>query len=253
MEMIKSNREKGRLFINKLSAAERQINSAIRMYFMEEDLLSIHTVASAALNIYADLMRMRGKEPAVHGLAYGLLRMARDYIDGNLSDKQLSELGEAGVEAILPMIDVLKNNPKFDIEEIKATGSHQFVRDYWVDKRKGYNFLKHADRDHDGMLDEANINNEDIILNAIGNSLHLNCVITPEKELFYSAMYALGCLKDPPIEPVAIWVLMPHSPDEIMHICRKNLCYSRVDDDLVIDFESATAKSAALLEERWKT
>ena len=252
MEVIKSNKEQGRLFINKLSAAERQLNAAIRMYFMEEDELAIHTVASASLNLYADLLRMRGKEPALHGIVYGLFGMARDYIEGKLSDEQLSELGESGMEAIKPMIDVLTKKPDFDIEAIQVSGAQEFVRDYWFDKRKSYNCLKHADRDHDKLLDEATINNEDIIFNAISSAAHLNCALSSEKELFYSAMYAFGILGNPPKEPEMIWIMMPHSRDEIMHLCRKNLCYSRVDDDLDIDFEAAKEKSVALLTERWE-
>ena len=240
------------MFINKLSAAERQLNAAIRMYFMEEDPLAIHTVASASLNLYADLLRMRGKEPALHNIVYGLFRMARDYINGKLSDDDLSELGEEGLEAIKPMIEALRKTPDLDIDAIEVSGSHAFVRNFWFDKRKSYNFLKHADRDHDGLLDEASINNEDIIFNAIASSAHLNCPLSSEKELFYSAMYALDRLENPPKEPEMIWIMMPHSHDEIMHLCRKNLCYSRVDDDLDIDFEAAKEKSMALLKERWE-
>ena len=250
--MIKSKKEKGRLFINKLSAAERQLNSAIRMYFMEEDALAIQTVASASLNLYADLLRMRGKEPALHGFAYGMFRTARDYIQGKLSDAKLSKLGESGVEAIKPMIDILAKNPDFDIESMKVSGGQDFVRGYWFEKREAYNFLKHADRDHDKLLDEAIINNEDIIYNSISSSVHLNCPLSAEKELFYSAMFALGFLEDPPRDPEMIWIMMPHSRDEIMHLCRKNLCYSRVDDDLDIDFEAAKERSIALLKERWE-
>ena len=252
VDLIKSNKELGRLFINKLSAAERQLNSAIRMYFMEEDALAIHTIASASFNLYADLLRMRGKEPALHNTVYGLFRMARDHIDGRLSDAQLLELGESGLEAIKPMIDVLTKNPDFSIDSIEVSGSQEYIREYWLDKRKSYNFLKHADRDHDKLLDEAIINNEDIIVNAMFSSLHLNCVFSAEKELFYSAMFAFGFLEDPPRAPDMIWVLMPHSRDEVMHLCRKNLCYSRVDDDLCIDFEAAKEKSMTLLKERWE-
>ena len=159
MEIIKNDKEIGRIFVNKLSAAERQLSAAIRMYFMEEDILAIHTVASAALNLYSDLLRMRGKEPALHGVAYGFFRAARDYLNGELTDEELVEWGQGAREAIQPAIDILKANPDFDIDEITVSGPNQFIREYWTNKRKSYNFLKHADRDKDQILDESAINN----------------------------------------------------------------------------------------------
>ena len=167
MELIKQTKEPGRLYINKLSAAERQLSAAIRMYAMEEDQIAIHVVASAALNLYADLLRMRGKDRALHGYVYGLFRAARDFIEGKLSDEDLSEWGEGSLETLKPTIDILRANPDFDIEEISVSGPPQFIRAYWSAKRRSYNFLKHADTDIDGLLDEAEINNEDVILNAI--------------------------------------------------------------------------------------
>jgi hypothetical protein len=44
----------GTLHINKIAAASRQLDAAIRMFFAKEDELAIHTVASAA-------SRCRGK------------------------------------------------------------------------------------------------------------------------------------------------------------------------------------------------
>lgn len=247
MELVKKTKEPGRLFINKLSAAERQLAAAIRMYFMEEDPLAIHTVASAALNLYADLMRMRGKEPALHGIAYGHFRAARDYLDGELSDEDLSKWGEGAFEALGPIIDLLRANPDFEIDQLTVSGSAQYTRDFWSDKRKSYNFLKHADRDSGDLLDESDVNNEDIIYQAIGNSMHLNCEFTREKEFFISALYAFGHLENPPSEPLLIWIMMAHSREETMHLARKNLCYSRVDDDLDVDFDAAKEKSKMLL------
>ncbi len=253
MDLIKQTKEPGRLFINKLAAAERQVAAAIRMYFMEEDSLAIHTVASAALNLYADLLRIRGKDPALYGSIYGLFRAARNYLEGALSDEDLSKWGEDGLEGLQPFIDVLRANPDFEINEIKVSGPAQFIRDFWSDKRRAYNFLKHADRDSGDLLDEAIINNEDIIFQAIGNSMHLNCKFTPEKEFFFSALYAFRHLEDPPNEPVLIWILMAYSREETMHLARRNLCYSRIDDDLDIDFDSAWEQSKMLLDGHFKT
>ncbi len=63
VEFVKNVKKLDQIFVNKLSAAERQLASALRCYFMEEDELAIHVVASSALNLYADLLNKQGKDP----------------------------------------------------------------------------------------------------------------------------------------------------------------------------------------------
>jgi len=53
------------LHVTKLSAAQRQLRAAIRMFFAGEDELAIHTVASAAYRIIADL---KGSEGAMKSM-----------------------------------------------------------------------------------------------------------------------------------------------------------------------------------------
>ncbi len=122
VELIKNTKEEGKIFVNKLSAAERQLSAAIRMYFMEEDQLAVHTVASAALNLYADLMKFRGKEPAFYGGIYGVLRAARDVLDGEFSLDQFDSCGVEGRKLIQDMVEFLGANPEFDIEAIRVNG-----------------------------------------------------------------------------------------------------------------------------------
>jgi hypothetical protein len=44
-----------RVSITKIDAAKRQINTAIRMYFLEMDVISTHAIAAAGLQIVSDL------------------------------------------------------------------------------------------------------------------------------------------------------------------------------------------------------
>ena len=249
MEIIKNEAEAGKLLINKLASAERQLAAAIRMYFMEEDPLAIHTLASAAHNLYADLLRHRGKDPAFYLVVFGLLATAKEYIAGKVSEDDLVNMDESLLEVLQPMIDMLKENPDLDIKEFTVTGHPDAARAFYQDKRHAYNFLKHADRDPSEMLDSAAINNEDIILHAIACSLHLNCQVTSEKEAFLATMCAFGKVEHdlgPEVEVLAI-VLQSHSRDEVMHLARRNLCYSRVNDDLLIDFDKAAETSRKLI------
>jgi len=52
-----------RIQINKLEAARRQMETAIRLYFVEGDTVSIHTLVSAAYQILSDINRKQGGTP----------------------------------------------------------------------------------------------------------------------------------------------------------------------------------------------
>ncbi|MYH58953.1 MAG: hypothetical protein F4145_13380 [Boseongicola sp. SB0675_bin_26] len=241
MEIVKSEAETGKVLINKLAAAEQQLAAAIRMYFMEEDALAIHSVASAAHSLYADLLRHRGKDPAFHIFGFGVLSVAKRYVDGDLTNKDLESWGEGTLEAIQPFVDILRENPELDINEFTVSGSAEEARKFYGKIRHAYNFLKHADRDASAVLDSAKINNEDLLYQAINCSLHLNCQLTPEKEFFVAAMHAFGKLEVPKIH--LKWFLQALSREEVMYLARTNLCYPRVDDDHCIDFDLAQGKA----------
>ncbi len=51
------------IIITKLDAAKRQLETAIRLYFREEDPVSIHTLACAAYNVIRDINRRQGGSP----------------------------------------------------------------------------------------------------------------------------------------------------------------------------------------------
>jgi len=46
--------------LTKLQAAERQLRVAIRLFFERRDLVAVHTLAAAALEVLRDLVRPRG-------------------------------------------------------------------------------------------------------------------------------------------------------------------------------------------------
>ena len=63
------------LFISKLDAARRQLESAIFLYFNEADPVSIHTLTAAAYNILKDLSAKRiGSAMFVKGLILNFIK-----------------------------------------------------------------------------------------------------------------------------------------------------------------------------------
>ena len=51
----------GKIKVDKLSAARRQLGAAIRMWFQDEDPVAIHTLALASTQVICDLLRHRGQ------------------------------------------------------------------------------------------------------------------------------------------------------------------------------------------------
>ncbi len=51
------------IVVTKLDAAKRQLEMAIRLYFREEDPVSIHTLVCAAYNVIRDVTKQQGGSP----------------------------------------------------------------------------------------------------------------------------------------------------------------------------------------------
>jgi hypothetical protein len=49
--------------VSKLDAAKRQLEIAIRLYFSNDDPVSIHTLTAASYNILRDVTKQRGADP----------------------------------------------------------------------------------------------------------------------------------------------------------------------------------------------
>ena len=242
MEIIKSEKKAGKVFINKLAAAERQLNSAIRMYFMDEDELAIHVVASAALNVFSDLLKYRGKEPLLFPILYGFLSTAKDYYEGKLSEQNIKDAWPEGAfELIKEYSKIFQDHPDFEIDNMKIVSDPEYARQQWQKLRLSYNFLKHADRDFEKVLDLSNLNNENIILIAIGAAGFLNCELSPEKEFFWCYLWSRGKLHGKPAKGRPLqFILKQLSTEEAFHLARQELCYPRVNDEFQINFEEMT-------------
>jgi hypothetical protein len=73
------------LRLNKLEAARRQLETAIKLYFEHGDEVSIHTLAAAAYTIVRDINEYRGGEPMLKDLhcylSEDLVREFKSYIN----------------------------------------------------------------------------------------------------------------------------------------------------------------------------
>jgi hypothetical protein len=133
------------LHLNKLAAAQRQLRSAIRLYFAGEDELAVHTVAAAAYRVLVDLKAERGMDEAADSYLTSIFYAIRDYRRGTLpSDLKGSSDFMAWVEEAANQIPIHEDT-KF--EDISVRLSPETARDFWQRRNRVAKLLKHADRD----------------------------------------------------------------------------------------------------------
>ena len=152
-----------KLHVTKLAAAKRQLQAAIRLFFMEEDELSIHTVASAVYEILKDLKRARGQNEAANAYLTSFFYLVRDFRRGTLPPELTSDpIRIAEIESIADQLSPITADSK--ISDVQITISPKLEKKYWDEIHQTANFLKHADRDTDGTLSLEMIDNNLLII-----------------------------------------------------------------------------------------
>jgi hypothetical protein len=163
----------GTLYINKLAAASRQLDAAIRIFFIEEDELAIHTIASAALRILRDLLKKRGRNLAIKILQAGIYNMAWQYAEGTLPKEVLRNIENTVLMDVIRKILEIEaaQGSRFDYTGIRVTAEATFEQRMFPSHAA--NFLKHADRDPKAHLAVGDIKNEKVLSGACAAYLDL--------------------------------------------------------------------------------
>jgi hypothetical protein len=183
------------IFINKLAGAERQLNAAIRMTFIDEDELAIHTVAAAAYRVLRDILSKRGQDDYEVSVLSGLVALARQFAEGQLpadrfdeeTREYLAEVAEhvkgRESETALNSFDQLQ---QFLVDFPYELTSEQKL-DYLRSMSKVSNFLKHADRDADSIIPLREVDNESLLWQA--SKAYVMIMGTPTPEMVVFAMH----------------------------------------------------------------
>lgn len=151
------------LHVTKLAAAKRQLQAAIRLFFMEEDELAIHTVASAVYGLLKDLKLDRGRSEAADSYLTMFFYLVRDFRRGTLPAHMTSDPAMiAKIERIADQLSPITADSK--LSDVQVTISLTLERQYWNESNQAANFLKHADRDTDGTLSLERIDNNLLLL-----------------------------------------------------------------------------------------
>lgn len=151
------------LHVTKLAAAKRLLQAAIRLFFMEEDELAIHTVASAAYSLLKDLKRKRGRSEAAESYRTTLFYLVRDFRRGTLPDHMTSDPAMmAEIERIAEQLSPITADSK--LSDVRVTISSDAEKKYWNKSNRVANFLKHADWDSDGTISVEQIDNHLLLM-----------------------------------------------------------------------------------------
>lgn len=140
----------GSVNITKATAAQRQIDAAVRMLFSEEDVLAIHTVTAAAHRIVVDLLRDRNS-PAAEDVYASAIRWTFSELSGRVPP-----------DNALP----------------------QLMRRFREWRNRPANFLKHADKDAATSIDLDTMDTDHLLLEACVLYSELGLPFTPEMRAF---------------------------------------------------------------------
>lgn len=108
------------IHLTKLASAKRQLQSAIRLFFMKEGELAIHTIASASYGILKDLKHDRGLSEAADNYQAMFFYLVRDFRRGMLPAHMTSDLSlMAEIEHIADQLSSITADSK--LSDMKVT------------------------------------------------------------------------------------------------------------------------------------
>ena len=154
------------LHVTKLAAAKRQLQAAIRLFFMEEDELAVHSVAAASYGLLKDLKRDRGMSEAADSYLTTFFYLVRDFRRGTLPAHMTADPAMlAEIEEIAGQLSPITADSS--LSDVRITISPDVERQYWNETNRTANFLKHADRDSDGALSLEDVDNRLLLLKCV--------------------------------------------------------------------------------------
>lgn len=152
--------------VTKLAAAQRQLRSAIRMFFLQEDELAVHTVAAASYNLISDLKAGRRLDEAADHYKISIFYAVRDFHRGTLP-RYMADNPES-MSWIGKMAKQLPITADSAYSDFEVSVDEHTARNYWRKRKSVANFLKHAKRDPRTTLDVDGVNNLILLMQAVG-------------------------------------------------------------------------------------
>ena len=142
--------------VTKHSAAQRQIDAAIRILFSGEDALAVHTVVAAAHRIVLDLAEKRNLAPYAESARKTIATLYRQQFGEPIPNHKLHHWAA-----------------QFEKKNFRPYLNHPA------------NFLKHADRDAGEVLDQDSLQTDLLLLVSCVTYAKLGLEYTPEMNAFF--------------------------------------------------------------------
>jgi len=154
-----------KIHVTKLTAARRQLAAAVRMFFSGEDELAIHTVASAAYRLLSDLKAKRGRDEVADYYRTAIFYGVRSYRRGKLP-KYLANDPEA-MDLIREVAEQLPIRADSKLDDVSVSVSLETAQEFWQKRNAISNFLKHADRDTKSHIALDQVDNLQLLMQAV--------------------------------------------------------------------------------------
>ena len=150
--------------VDKMTAAERLMRSAIDMLERKDDPLAVHVVATSALSLLRELVATEGDDYVARLLNEAVFHAAQAKLQGLPTGLPETQAVDDIVDKIVGGIEAGAVNSPADIVIVTPKKQIRAWLDYIF---RPYNFLKHADRDPLATLDEADFDPEGALAHAM--------------------------------------------------------------------------------------
>lgn len=150
--------------IDKPTAAERMIVSAIAMSDRGDDPLAIHVVASSALNLLRELIEKSGDDYIANVLKLGVFALASAKRKGEPLPLPTNAEMDALIDKVMGGIEAGEVGEASDLTINLTIDERRNLIGYII---RPFNFLKHAQRDPLATLDESDFDPDGAIIHAL--------------------------------------------------------------------------------------
>jgi hypothetical protein len=166
------------------------------MKFANEEKLAIFTVAYAAHGILRDLLHHGRRHDLEQLLRAGIYETARSLVDGKLSETEVNDLKSDQMFGLVASVaDAIRaRGSEVTPDDVPLTITNQQKQDHWSPLSRAANFLKHANRDAEKLLELDAVDTDTILMHACAAYSMVSRNPTPEMVIFY--MYWLSSAPD---------------------------------------------------------
>ncbi|MCP5397542.1 MAG: hypothetical protein H6918_12600 [Sphingomonadaceae bacterium] len=161
-----SDEDLDQVLLTKQAVAIRLINSAVSMIEAGIDPLAIHAIAASASNLLRELVAVRGPNYGSRVFASALFEQAIARVENRLAVADLPDDPEVE-KAVQQIEDAIRNGQVSSPDDVVINMSGKIEAKAMRHISAPFNFMKHGDRDPDGLLNERELRPREALMHAI--------------------------------------------------------------------------------------